>query len=596
MDRPERASARLRGLVLTGLAIGLVVGALAGSPALPARSATASAPTPVVSGNTLIDSRTGSRWIAHGVNWPSFEYACQQGWAESADGATPAAAAAMASWGITMVRIPLNQDCWLGVDDSPAYGTPSSYKTAIAAWVSTLNSAGLVAILDLHWTAPTGSTADGQRAMPDAQSATFWSQVAALFKNSPSVLFETFNEPYSRGPYSVSWNCWKSGGCRVPSSNDQSPLGTSTYTAVGQTQIVNAIRASGATQPILLDGLNYANDLTGWLANKPSDSQLVASWHNYPGQGCDTVTCWNSQILPVARTVPVIATEFGEADGQSTFMTQFMNWADAAAIGYAPWAWWVTDSSDSADANLYALIANLTDFTPRAPSGTAYHDHLASLQPSHNSAAMSFVLAAYTDVLGRTPAISDPGVQYWTTQIAAGASRGAIARGFNNSDEYRTMKITAAYQDVLQRAPDAGGANYWLRLMQQGTIQPDDVHRTFIGSDEFYARQGGGTDVGYVTALYHDVVGRVPDTDGLNYWVGVLRSQGRTVVVDGLWFAEETFRTQVSLAYQQLLGRAAAPSEQSYWSGVARQVGVTGMRTLVMSSDEYWNRAATRFP
>ncbi len=356
------------------------------APPAVADSTASTAPTPVVSGTKILDSRNGTAITVHAVNWPSFEYACQQGWGNSADGATPAAARAMVAWGINAVRIPMNQDCWLGTDGSPKSPiTVNSYKTALSAWVSTLNAAGLVVILDLHWTAPAGSTADGQRAMPDAQSTSFWTSVATFFKGSPSVMFETFNEPYSRGSRTVSWSCWLNGGCQVPVANDQSPIGTATYTAVGQAALVSAIRATGAAQPILLDGLNYANDLSGWLANKPTDGQLIASWHNYPGQGCSDTSCWNSQVKPVAAVVPVIATEFGITDdttganGSAAYFTNFMNWADANGIGYAPWAWWVTDASDGADANRYSLISDLSTFTPRAPEGTAYHDHLATL-------------------------------------------------------------------------------------------------------------------------------------------------------------------------------------------------------------------------
>jgi endoglucanase len=379
------ARRRLSGLLIATMAAAFLL--VPGAQAAEARAASSSAstaPVPVVSGTSILDSRTGDPWLAHAVNWPSFEYACQQGWGESASGTTAAAAAAMVAWGITAVRIPLNQDCWLGVDGAPAIGTPATYKAAISAWVSTLNQAGLVVILDLHWTAPSGSIANGQRAMPDAQSVTFWSQLATAYRTSGSVLFETFNEPYSRGSFALTWSCWRDGGCVVPSSNDQSALGTATYTAHGQAEIVSAIRAAGAAQPILLDGLDYANDLRGWLANRPNDSQLIASWHNYPGQRCQSSSCWNAEILPVAASVPVIATEFGETDGGSAFLTGFMTWADAHLSGYAPWAWWVTDASDGTEANLYALISDLSSFSPRAPSGTAFHDHLASL-PSPTS-------------------------------------------------------------------------------------------------------------------------------------------------------------------------------------------------------------------
>ena len=62
--------------------------------------------------------------------------------------------------------------------------------------------------------------------------------------------------------------------------------------------MVNAIRATGATQPILLGGLSYANDLSGWLAHEPVDPehQLAASFHNYYGESCDTTSCWTTTI------------------------------------------------------------------------------------------------------------------------------------------------------------------------------------------------------------------------------------------------------------------------------------------------------------
>ena len=345
------------------------------------RATTSPAPVPVVSGNRILDARTSAPFVPHAVNWPSFEYACQQGWAYSASGATAAAAAAMASWKINAVRLPLNEACWLGADGQPAYGTASGYRAALRAWVDKLNAAGLVVILDLHWSSPSGPS-DGQRAMTDARSVTFWQQVATAYASVPSVIFDVFNEPYSRGSFQLTWSCWSTGGCAAPVENDvTSPLSGATYPVVGMTQVLAAIRGAGATQPVMLAGIDYSNDLRGWLANRPADTQLIASWHNYPGQRCQNVACWNSEIAPVADIVPVIASEFGQTDGGSSFLTAFMDWADTEGIGYAPWAWWVVDPSESVSSSRYALISNLTTFTPKAPSGTAYHDHLAALVP-----------------------------------------------------------------------------------------------------------------------------------------------------------------------------------------------------------------------
>jgi hypothetical protein len=585
------------------LAVVALVGAvLVGAPAEDAAAAS-TAPTPVVEGSQLVDSRTGETWVARAVNWPSFEYACQQGWAYASSGRTAEAATAMASWGITAVRLPLNESCWLGVDGAPAYGTVSGYRAAIRDWVDILTAAGLVVILDLHWTAPAGYPANGQRAMPDARAVTFWQQVAGTYADSRSVLFDLFNEPYSRWDqaagswaFQLTWTCWRDGGCRAPVENDQTgALGGGTYPVAGMAQLVAAVRGAGATQPILLGGLDYANDLRQWLAFRPADTQLVASWHNYPGQRCSSAVCWNAEISPVAAAVPVIATEFGQTDGGSAFLTAFLDWADAHGVGYAPWAWWIVPASEDLAAHRYALIADAA-FTPQAPAGTTYHDHLLALpggDPPGRSALESFVVADYTDVLGRTP--SDSEIAYWTRLLGAGMPRSRVAELFITSEEYRALSVTRAYADVFGRAPDANGFDHWMARLRAGVVQPDDVHRTFLYYPEFYLVQGGGTDRGYVEALYRDILGREADEEGAVHWTNRLH-QGRPWLVDQLWFAPETFRHRVSDAFVTFLGRAPSPSEIESWSAYAYRHGLTGLRSGLMSSEEYLARAATRYP
>jgi Cellulase (glycosyl hydrolase family 5) len=369
-----------------------LVAALTGFAQLAPASASAAAPTaptPVVQGDTLIDSRTGAVFIPHGANWPSFEYACSQGWGYSQGGNTDAGAAAMATWGINAIRVPLNENCWLGSDSSD-YGTAAGYRAAVTAWVNVLNAHGIVAILDLHFSAPPGLHAAGQYPMADSQSTTFWTSVATAYATDPSVMFDAFNEPYSiwndaSGSYTfqLTWDCWENGGCQAPFvTTAQIPItgsGAGTYTVVGMSALVAAIRAGHAAQPIMLGGIDYSNNLSGWLAHKPNDSQLVASWHNYQGQSpCgDSTTCWNSEVSSVAGQVPVVASEFGETDGSASFMTAFMAWADLNGIGYLPWAWW--DATGVTGDNVRYALYTGPNFTPNAPDGTAYYNHLASI-------------------------------------------------------------------------------------------------------------------------------------------------------------------------------------------------------------------------
>jgi endoglucanase len=226
--------------------------------------------------------------------------------------------------------------------------------------------------------------------MADSQSAPFWSSVATAYAGNPSVLFDAFNEPYSiwndatdSYTFQLTWDCWENGGCQAPLvTTAQVPItgsGAGTYSVVGMATLVAAIRAGHATQPIMLGGIDYSNNLSGWLAHKPNDSQLVASWHNYQGQSpCgNTTSCWNSEVASVAAQVPVVTSEFGETDGGASFMSTFMAWADSNGIGYLPWAWWDA-TGVTGDNALYALYSGPT-FTPNAPTGTTYYNHLASI-------------------------------------------------------------------------------------------------------------------------------------------------------------------------------------------------------------------------
>ena len=170
------------------------------------------------------------------------------------------------------------------------------------------------------------------------------------------------------------------------------------------------------------------------------------------------------------------------------------------------------------------------------------------------------------------------------------------ASGFTGSDEYRIKMIVAAYQTVLNRDAEPSGETWWLTQMQAGRAQPDDAHRIFLSTDEFYRIEGADTDTGFITALYHDILGRDPDSSGLAFWTRALTANGRTSVVNGLWNSTETLGKQVKTAYTDLLGRTPSDTETAFWISVTRIWGPTAMRTQILASNEYWTRASTRFP
>lgn len=294
------------------------------------------------------------------------EYACVQGWGIFDGPSDQTSVSAMVSWHINAVRVPLNEDCWLAINGVNAAYAGANYQNAIVNFVNLLNANGLVAILDLHWNAPGTQSATGQEPMADADhSPAFWTSVATAFKGNNSVMFDLYNEPYS-----ISWACWVNGGTA-------SACGTS-YDVAGMNTLIAAVRSTGASNVVLAGGLAYANDLSQWLQNKPSDAagNLVASWHVYDFNTCDATSCYDSTAGTVAASVPVVAGEIGENDCLHGFIDPLMAWLDAHDSGYLGWAW----NADFACSSGPSLITDY-DGTPTA-YGVGLQDHLATLASS----------------------------------------------------------------------------------------------------------------------------------------------------------------------------------------------------------------------
>src|SRR5215468_6831327 len=104
-----------------------------------------------VSGNAILNSANQQIRLV-GVNRSGGEYMCIQGrgiWDGPADAAS---VQAITSWATNAIRIPLNEDCWLGINGVDPTMSGATYQQAVIDYVNLVNSNGLVAILDLHWT------------------------------------------------------------------------------------------------------------------------------------------------------------------------------------------------------------------------------------------------------------------------------------------------------------------------------------------------------------------------------------------------------------------------------------------------------------
>lgn len=411
------------------------------APALPAPAGRA--PAIRIAGNHFVDGH-GDEIRLLGVNFAGVEGACvdpgfQQGATDQHPGAVfdyqgpdpvvvpgrpgqPAEAflATLAAWHVNAVRFLVNEMCWLGRPPDPrnnpavapipqAHYSAAQYRQAIETFVASLHRYGMIAVPALgdnpcprNGLNPPGSQyspcSDNQQVMPDAANAPdFWRSFAAAFKNDHSMVFELFNEPHPEAvrPGINVLGCWRN-GCEIPGEG---------WRAAGMQQLIDAIRSTGATQPILVPGINYSAVLyhpagqglttpVGWLSPgvRPGDTlsppQLAASNHMYDGSydntdlGCpngNTPGCWDNRLAIIAAQVPLVTTELGEhdCDRSATFINSYMNWSDTKPasgrdrVSYLAWTFNADYSCNDANTTL------ITDWsgTPNA-AGRALRTHL----------------------------------------------------------------------------------------------------------------------------------------------------------------------------------------------------------------------------
>jgi endoglucanase len=331
--------------------------------ALPASAA--AAPWIGVSGNRLVD-QSGKTVRLLGVNRSGPEYGCvEEG--KIFEGPTDwASIKAMKSWRINSVRVPLNESCWLGINGiDPDLGGPV-YRAAIREYVSGLERAGLYVILDLHWAAPRHGLATGLIPLPDAEHAPeFWSSVASEYRDDRAVIFDLYNEPHD-----VTWECW-SAAC----TSYDSYFGA--YPSVGLPELLATVRATGAQQPVMLGGLDWASDPRGWLAHMPADPlhALVASNHTYETTACGRAC--RKALANIARHVPVVTGELGETDCSHRYIDPYMKWADRHGVSYLAWTW---DAGGRWTCQEGTALIDSYEGHP-TPYGIGFRNHLRKIVP-----------------------------------------------------------------------------------------------------------------------------------------------------------------------------------------------------------------------
>jgi hypothetical protein len=176
--------------------------------------------------------------------------------------------------------------------------------------------------------------------------------------------------------------------------------------------------------------------------------------------------------------------------------------------------------------------------------------------------------------------------------------------------------VTQLYNDVLHRAPDAGGLNYWVAEMGVGVYSRAQVLEGFALSAEDQANfattvhQGLWVEnqaAGEVARMYETVLGRLPDTTGLAYYTYQFETSGLGVqfiasdmllsteftAVNGAAWNALSNTAFIDLLYSNALHRAPDASSLSFWQAeLASGAQRSYMAAYISDSPEHMADAA----
>jgi cyclophilin family peptidyl-prolyl cis-trans isomerase len=227
-------------------------------------------------------------------------------------------------------------------------------------------------------------------------------------------------------------------------------------------------------------------------------------------------------------------------------------------------------------------------------------------KPPPVSDNQQFVMQVYHDLLRRD---AEPqALQYWPNLLATGQTRGQVALEIEESPEYRNDTVDGLFQLYLHRDAEPTALSAASNLLAAGGT-PEQLSIGLISSPEYFQTRAGGTNQGFLNALFSDALHRPPDAATANFLYNLDFSQQsvRLQIAGAVFGSNEYLSDLVSYPsalnnipsgyvafawYEAFLDRdaesaAVASAISSLHAGVSDQLLIAG----ILGSDEYLARA-----
>ena len=268
-------------------------------------STPSSAPQQVVDVSGLTMTLNGSPWLSKGVALQAFVRPLAALQADTSQAAVLNARknygsqelAAIQGYHADTIRFQIGQPA---LDPaSPLYDP--NYLGDVVNAIKQARQAGFVAMIMMQDEAISGDPQP--HPLPTAETQSDWDLLAAQFGNDRGVVFELYNEP-NLPATQANWQLWLNGGSV---SGQSSP-------SIGMQSLITRLRAAGAQNVFVLDGLNLGKTLNGLPAVSDPLNRLVYAVHPYQ-QGSSDESQWDAEFGIPSTRVPVWADEWSAPTG-----------------------------------------------------------------------------------------------------------------------------------------------------------------------------------------------------------------------------------------------------------------------------------------
>lgn len=233
----------------------------------------------------------------------------------------------------------------------------------------------------------------------------------------------------------------------------------------------------------------------------------------------------------------------------------------------------------------------------KARTATEANAYTNALSGRGQSEYLDDVFRLYRATLDRDP--DERGLESWSTLLSEGQAYSSIAGGFTNSNEFRKTYgalddngfVDLLYQNVLDRAADAGGLAAWLEQMSNG-LSREGVVEGFAQSREF-VNKTAAPFTAYMKAVEGDVFDGGAGNDrmaggiGADTFVFDSRENGSNVVLQlDAWDTLEFDRFGYRSA-QDVLAKTTFSAAEAQFSDQGVVVKFAGVDLETMQSVDY---------